>query len=372
MYTIKRVAELTGLPPATLRAWERRYGVVTPERTESGYRLYDDAAVGALRVMAELLERGFAPREAAAEVRRRQPTGDEQDPGPTGVGPEPGLTGVGPEPGLAAGAPHTQMLADVGQEPGPARGPGGGRPSAPARPATPGRDALGHPPTPGDLVDAAARLDGEAVAAVLDERFALTSFEVVVDEWLMPALAALGEAWAAGRVSVAGEHLAAYAVMRRLAAAYEAAAVDDSGPRIVVGLPPGCRHELGALAFAAAARRQGLAATYVGADLPVADWVEAVLASQPRAVVLSVLREQDLPALGGVVRSVRLADPQMLVFVGGAAAALAPQGCVRLTGSVAAAARSVARRLSGQRAEAHPDRLPDPDRELRRPDHRQG
>ena len=39
------MAALTGVSPATLRAWERRYTVVEPERTESQYRLYDDADV---------------------------------------------------------------------------------------------------------------------------------------------------------------------------------------------------------------------------------------------------------------------------------------------------------------------------------------
>ena len=42
MYTVKHAAELTGIPAATLRMWERRYAVVTPVRSESGYRLYDD------------------------------------------------------------------------------------------------------------------------------------------------------------------------------------------------------------------------------------------------------------------------------------------------------------------------------------------
>ena len=43
MYTIKQAAARSGLSVPTVRAWERRYGVVHPERTASGYRLYDDA-----------------------------------------------------------------------------------------------------------------------------------------------------------------------------------------------------------------------------------------------------------------------------------------------------------------------------------------
>ena len=40
MYTIKRAAELTGISVATLRAWDRRNGVVSQELTDGGYRLY--------------------------------------------------------------------------------------------------------------------------------------------------------------------------------------------------------------------------------------------------------------------------------------------------------------------------------------------
>ena len=231
MYTIKHAAELTGVSVATLRAWERRYGIVTPHRTEAGYRLYDAEAVRALSVMNALVVEGWAPRQAAAETLRRIESGDDAAP---------------------------VALDSAG--------------STAAEPA--GTAAF---------VDAAARLDAVTLAEVLDERFSRGSFESVVDGWLMPALRALGEGWAEGRVSVAGEHLAAYAVQRRLAAAYDAAASRASGPRVIVGLPPGARHELGALAFATAARRAGLAASYLGADLPAADWSSAVAAHRAAA-----------------------------------------------------------------------------------------
>ena len=51
MYTIKQAAIRSGLTIPTIRAWERRYGVVLPERTKSGYRLYDDDALDRLLAM---------------------------------------------------------------------------------------------------------------------------------------------------------------------------------------------------------------------------------------------------------------------------------------------------------------------------------
>src|SRR4249919_896872 len=69
MYTIKQAAARTGLSIPTIRAWERRYGVVSPSRTPAGYRLYDDAAIARLNAMRSLVETdGWRPSQAAARV----------------------------------------------------------------------------------------------------------------------------------------------------------------------------------------------------------------------------------------------------------------------------------------------------------------
>ena len=68
VYTIRHASVLTGVPVATLRAWERRYGVVHPARTDAGYRLYDERALQVLSAMAELVSAGWSPRQAAEQV----------------------------------------------------------------------------------------------------------------------------------------------------------------------------------------------------------------------------------------------------------------------------------------------------------------
>src|SRR6476619_4762838 len=232
MYTIKRAAELTGISVATLRAWERRYGVVSPQRSDGGYRLYGPEDVRALAIMNSLVNEGWSAREAAAETTRRL---SSRDP--------------------------------AGRETSFGRGDRDGRGSrvAPLRPGAryQSEDAEA-------FVRAAERLDSASATAVLDARFALGTFEHVVDDWLMPTLELVGEEWAHGRLTVAGEHLVSYAVQRRLAAAYEAASAR------VDGLPLGARHELGLLSCALSARRAGFATVYVGADRPAAEWVRAI------------------------------------------------------------------------------------------------
>jgi DNA-binding transcriptional MerR regulator len=69
-YRIQTVAEMTGVPAATLRAWERRYGIPTPERSSSSYRLFSDHDVAAIRKLKELCDEGMSPAEAARQVVR--------------------------------------------------------------------------------------------------------------------------------------------------------------------------------------------------------------------------------------------------------------------------------------------------------------
>ncbi|WP_353507478.1 MerR family transcriptional regulator [Intrasporangium sp.] len=265
MYTIKKAAELTGISLSTLRAWERRYGVVSPARSDGRYRLYSDADLRALGIMASLVNEGWSAREAAAETKARV---------------------SGP-----VSRPTAEPQAEVAEPR-----------------ALPGLDRL---------IDAVQRLDPAAASDVLDDAFARAGFERVVDDWLMPALVGIGDAWADGRISVAGEHLLSYTVQRRLAAAYEAAGGRANGPVVMLGLPTGARHELGILAFAVAARRAGFTTAYVGADLPHDDWELAVRVRDAAAVVLAVPRPADVAPARQLSERLRASRPELVVFVGG-------------------------------------------------------
>src|SRR5699024_2808907 len=81
-YTVKQVSALTGIAPDRLRAWERRYGVVHPTRTDAGYRLYDDAGLAPLRLMMRLVEGGAPASLAAQQVNGTSGTATEEG-GPT-------------------------------------------------------------------------------------------------------------------------------------------------------------------------------------------------------------------------------------------------------------------------------------------------
>jgi methylmalonyl-CoA mutase cobalamin-binding subunit len=141
-----------------------------------------------------------------------------------------------------------------------------------------------------------------------------------MDRLVFPALASLGEAWADGRMDIAAQHAASHAVLRRLGAAFQAAGRPGQGAPILVGLPPQSRHELGALAFAVAARRAGLQVLYLGTDLPASNWVDAAAACDARAAVVGVVTVADRPAAGEVVAALRAALPDLVIALGGGAA----------------------------------------------------
>ena len=278
MYNIKQAAAKAGVSVPVLRAWERRYGIVSPPRTASGYRRFDDATVARIRTMRELVGEGWSPSAAAAAI----------------------LAGEVPVRG-DSGVASTDVI--------PAETPGGST----------GPPAIARYELAERLVQAARDLDAGAVERVLDDLFSRGSFERVAADLLFPALRRLGDAWASGEVSVAGEHLASGAVQRRLGLALDGAGIStQDGPRIVVGLPPGARHELGALAFAVAARRAGLWVAYVGADLPIPDWVTATAGAD--GAVIGVVRPRDRRAALGVARGLRAARSDLVVAFGGDAA----------------------------------------------------
>ena len=297
MYTITQAARRTGVSVASLRAWERRYGVVVPHRNESGYRLYDEKALAAISTMRRLVDDGWSAGAAAAALR----SGDVPRPPDKPAGGE-----------VATGVDRPEAATYLQR-----------------------------------FVVSAARMDTAGMEESLDGGFALGSFEHVVDSWLFPALEALGEGWARGEIDVAGEHVAIHAVHRRLAAAFDAAGSRSRGPAVVVGLPAGSQHELGALAFATAIRRRGLDVLYLGANVPVSSWETAVRSHAARAAVLGVVTPEDRGAAITVARRLINGDLVQLVCSGGAAGSELAPGVRTLAPSIGAATEELDQLIDG-------------------------
>ncbi len=301
MYSIKQASLRSGVSVPLIRAWERRYGLVSPKRTPSGYRLYDDEAIAALARVRELTDSGWTASEASRAVRE-------------------GEISVAPAaaPRLSTAITSEEAHAEAA-------------------------DLITR------FVDTAAAMDIAATGAALDEIFARGSYEAIVDDLLMPALIALGQAWSDGLVDVAAEHAASAAVHRRLSALYEAAATVED-PLVVVGLPPGSRHELGALAFAVAVRRHGVGVLYLGPDVPVASWVHVIERNRARVAIMSIVQDVDRGSAVEVASALRDIGSRPVLAVGGGSSDWAgahEAGMVVLPGRINEAASVVARLAKG-------------------------
>ena len=290
MYTIKQAAARTGLSVPIIRVWERRYGVVQPSRTPAGYRLYDDESIARLVAMRHLVaEEGWQPSQAAQRVLEpgadlRALSGDRAGSDRSAAWPgSGGADRSGPSMGLVTGVGHGDREASLVQA----------------------------------FLSAAHELDVPAMERILDESFASHRFELAIEGLVSPALRAIGIAWAQDEIDVGAEHAASETVRRRLARFYDAAGLGDRLPRVIVGLPPDGHHEIGAFAFAVAARRAGLDVLYLGANVPLESWLRTVRETSAPVVVLGVVTPSDVVAAGAVVKALSATASPPICLVGG-------------------------------------------------------
>lgn len=229
-YRIQVASELSGVPAATLRAWERRYGVPVPRRTAAAYRLYSADDVDQIRRMRELVDQGVSPAEAARVVRATPPRLDPETP--------PAGSGDGVE--LA----RARLLAAA------------------------------------QRFDAST-IDGELarLSMLLD---ALTLYERVVS----PLLVEVGRRWDDGTLSIAQEHLLSDRVEYALRAALRTLERPD-GPLVLVACIDAEQHVLGMLGAALKFAASGARVVVLGAMTPPAAIGDAVRSMAPRLVGLS-------------------------------------------------------------------------------------
>lgn len=302
MYTIKQAAARTGLSIPTIRAWERRYGVVSPSRTPAGYRLYDEEAIERLAAMRSLVEQaGWRPSQAAERIAI---------------------------PGLDLSSLAGRQAAPAGRQSGDMAGASAG---------------ASEPPVVAFVV-AAQRLDIDLMERILDDAFAAQRFELAMETVVFPALRAVGLAWAEGDVDVAAEHAATETIRRRLTRFFDAARAPMTQTRLLVGMPPAGQHELGVFAFAVACRRGGLAIAYLGANVPLQSWMRTVRETAVQAIVLGAVTTEDATAVDRVAAAVGMLDDAPVCFAGGPATLEgdATSGAIRLPHSLDAAVAVVA------------------------------
>jgi len=284
-YPIRTVASLTGVLPVTLRAWERRYGLIRPMRTSTGHRLYTQAQVDQIHQVLALMAKGVPIGQM-----RRALTGSAQT-----------------RQSRPAAGPWTNYLE---------------RMSA-----------------------AIARFDEAALDAVYDEALSLHPIERVTHKLLMPLLAALGQRWDRTSGGVAEEHFFAVYLRNKLGARLHHGRL-RSGPKLLLACAPGEYHEIGLLLFAIAANEAGLRCVPLGANMPLAELALPARRAECRAIVVSSSVDPEPETLRKALPTL-VAQSGVPVLIGGQTSvrhrdAIVAAGAVPLGADIAAGVRRLA------------------------------
>lgn len=302
-YRIQVVSELTGVPSPTLRAWERRYGIPRPGRSESSYRLYSDADVADVRQLLVLQTRGMAPSEAARLL----------------------LDG-GAVPPDASPPPH-------------AAAPAGGEAFETAR---------------GRILDAVMAYDQGAIEREVRAALYLGAPGQVYAEVVAPVLHEVGTRWERGELDVSGEHLASRVVSATLADLTSTLTRASSGPPVLLACVAEDQHDLPLYGVALAVLESGYRPVIVGQRTPPDAVAVAVGRLDPHVVGLSMtvpIAEGLDPA--ALFRQYAAAAAGRPWYVGGQAAPTAAEHIRAAGGEVVQDALALRRKLESQHRKAH-------------------
>ena len=249
---IGELARRTGVTPELLRAWEQRYGLLRPERSRGGFRLYSGADEERVRRTTALIETGVSAGEAA---RQAAETHDAET--------------------RAAEKRAAEIRAARARE------------SAAHRPVV----AL----LAAELREALDRFDAVAGNDVLDRLFGAVSVDYAVRHVVIPYLHELGERWADGTVNVAQEHFASNLLRGRLIGLAGDWGVRHQRTALLACLP-GEAHDLALVMLGLLLQGRGWRVAFLGADTPVDTIEEAVPTVGASLVVLGTYRPRGFRA----------------------------------------------------------------------------
>jgi DNA-binding transcriptional MerR regulator/methylmalonyl-CoA mutase cobalamin-binding subunit len=270
-HSIKAVARKTGISPYLLRAWERRYKAVNPDRTSTNRRLYSDEDIERL----SLLYRATLNGESIGQV---------------------------------AGLPTAKLREIIGDAPAAEMGKIDESPDV----------TLSERETLDRILEFTASLDRNGLYRALLGAETRFSKNVLINDIVIPFLQRTGDKWQDGSLRVVHEHLASAVIRSFLGELLISYKPSESAPSLVSTTLRGQHHEFGAIISALTALFEGWKGTYLGPDLPADEIAHAAIRHRASAIALSLVYPSDDPHVKVELKKLRrLSGDDITILAGG-------------------------------------------------------
>ena len=256
LYPIRTVSTLTGVNSITLRAWERRYGLIKPVRTAKGHRLYTQNDIDLIQQIMGLLDKGISIGHVHDYLE-------------------------GPETQTATEKP-TDLWTSYQRR----------------------------------MMNAIIRYDVNALDQTYNDALSLYPIDVVTKRLILELLKSLGERWANAESSVAEEHFFGAYLRNKLGARFHHQPARTGGSKLIAACMPGEQHEVGLMLFCLSALNHDYQIVYLGADTPLMELIEPVQRSHADAVLLSSSIDPPLSVLNNDLPKLSAAL-DIPIFIGG-------------------------------------------------------
>jgi DNA-binding transcriptional MerR regulator len=237
-FTIKAVSSRTGIPPVTLRAWERRHDVLDPFRATNRYRLYSERDIAILRWLKFRVDEGIPIGSAVSELRS--------------------MTSKSVWPDAIPQAP-----------------------SAPVKPSTIAPEQYNK-----WIYQALIQHDEKRAGALLREAHSMFHLMSVCTDVLAPIVQAIEWAGYRGEISFTMKHFAINYMRDKMLSLLQSYPSRHNAPRMLIGCAPMEVNELHSLIVAVLLRSEGYQVEYLGPDVPLEDLADYASHEMPAVVIL--------------------------------------------------------------------------------------
>lgn len=259
-YNIKAISNLVGILPGTLRAWERRYNIISPVRNEAGHRLYTEEHVYILKWLVQKVDEGFTIGQAINLYEAKDHKSNVD-----------------------------MKLTDSYQS-----------------------DYLIN-----QIVTSLITFEENDAHNYLNEAFSIFSIDKVLFKIISKVFIRIGEKWISGEITSAHEHFATSFLRTRLGMIYHNLPNNKHLPKIIAVCGPDEKHELGLLIFTIYLRRIGFQVVYLGGSIDSEDVERVIDEVKPMGFIMSCTLKEHLSKTIDLAKKIKKVKPDMIIGIGG-------------------------------------------------------